>query len=523
MVLLTMVPVSIAAAETVSGCLKGQTVSYILHTAQPQLVTARLRIHSADVTRRGAALSVHSQQGGRVLLRDRVGGEEEALFILPETGARLIVSAPSQSRLCYVLTWQRTHLVSAPPAAENGSPSSRRLQQLQAALGNRHQRAAALTAFWREMARRGTPLVEPLNRKQGRVTFLWRGARHNVRLIGGPSNDHEWLARLPKSDVWYRSFVVANDVRSSYQLAPDIPQLQPDTSLSEVQSRQRQRHALLATAQADPLNPHRFHDASLLVLPAAPAQPPLYPSGRTGKQTLQILSFHSARLRNTRRVWLYRNIAVTPDSRPIRLYVFDGGDYVQAGIPRILDTLSHRGYLPPLVAVFIDNPDHTTRARELPGNPLFADMMAHELVPFIKARTGLLPDGPNTIIGGSSYGGLAAAYVASRYPQQFGQVLSLSGSFWWRSAAGSKPQSIQEMWQRLPQQTTRWFISAGRFETDLQDNDGIRENSAALAQILRQHGYEVHWREYGGGHDYAVWRGALIDGLLTLLRTAKVQ
>ena len=36
-----------------------------------------------------------------------------------------------------------------------------------------------------------------------------------------------------------------------------------------------------------------------------------------------------------------------------------------------------------------------------------------------------------TVLAGSSYGGLAATTVAMRHPEVFGNVLSMSGSFWW--------------------------------------------------------------------------------------------
>jgi enterochelin esterase family protein len=34
--------------------------------------------------------------------------------------------------------------------------------------------------------------------------------------------------------------------------------------------------------------------------------------------------------------------------------------------------------------------------------------------------------------------------------------------------------------------------------------------------VLRIKGNPVIWRDYGGGHDWLVWRGALAEGLIAL-------
>ena len=38
-----------------------------------------------------------------------------------------------------------------------------------------------------------------------------------------------------------------------------------------------------------------------------------------------------------------------------------------------------------------------------------------------------------------------------------------------------------------------------------------------LRDVLRAKGYDVTYREVGGGHDYVHWRAMLADGLMTLL------
>lgn len=56
---------------------------------------------------------------------------------------------------------------------------------------------------------------------------------------------------------------------------------------------------------------------------------------------------------------------------------------------------------------------------------------------------------------------------------------------------------------------TRFFLNTGSCERELLDaNLWMRD---ALS------GYDLTYREYRGGHDYACWQGGLADGLVNLL------
>ena len=39
-----------------------------------------------------------------------------------------------------------------------------------------------------------------------------------------------------------------------------------------------------------------------------------------------------------------------------------------------------------------------------------------------------------------------------------------------------------------------------------------------MRSVLEVQGYDLTYREYQGGHDYACWRGGLADGLIAMLR-----
>lgn len=382
-------------------------------------------------------------------------------------------------------------------------------------------RGGDIEAFWSAVAQQGTPLVEEAGDGQQIVTFLWRGAQRNVRLFGAPSNDHEWLERLAGTDLWFRSFTVPDSLRLSYKLAPDVPEIPGGP--------RERRAALLATAQVDPLNrfpwpaqaPDRFNQDATVTLRNAPVQPGTPPAADADPEQ-RTFTYDSAILGNRRDITLSFPRDLNPaDPRIVVALIFDGDQAIRRmDAPRVLDTLTRSGRLPPVVAVLIPSIDSRTRARELPGNARFADALAEELLPRVEQALNIRVPAARTVLAGVSYGGLATATVALARPDRFGNALSMSGSFWWSPSdidTDGTPYVVQQVaaQERLP---LRFFLSAGLYETG-RDGRGILETSRELRDVLRLKGYPVDWRLYTGGHDYLVWRGALAEGMLALFGT----
>ncbi|MDF5981809.1 alpha/beta hydrolase-fold protein [Pseudomonas aeruginosa] len=131
------------------------------------------------------------------------------------------------------------------------------------------------------------------------------------------------------------------------------------------------------------------------------------------------------------------------------LVLFDEDHYARdVPTPTILDNLIAAGRIRPTLAVIVGNVDASSRGRELPCNEAFADMLAHELLPWLQQRYALSEEPADRVLSGSSYGGLASGCIAYRYPERFGKVLSLSGSFWWG------PDEQQPQW--LVAAVCRW-------------------------------------------------------------------
>jgi enterochelin esterase family protein len=410
-------------------------------------------------------------------------------------------------------------------------------------------------AFWKEMAAGGTPLTEPFGSdgKYQLVTFLWRAIHdtRNVLVRGsfmgvGPASDFS-MHQIPDTDVWYLTLKLPSGARFTYQLSPNDP-------LTFDGPRAGQR---TATRQSDPLNHHplsacppnvsKFNCDSVAELPGAAPQPWLAaksgtPAGRVEKQHIK-----SAIQKIDRPFSVYTPPGYQPRGQPYALLIsFDGEDLADDQNPiTTLNNLIAADKIPPTVAVFVDNVSRR-RLVDLVTNPEFADFMAQELLPWVRAHYHVTKDPKQTVITGYSAGGLAAAYVALRHSEVFGNVLSQSGAFWWsfehqggvcgprcpdsggRSSDNSPLDAttegnimVKEFLAR-PKLSLRFYLAAGTFEIDRDGaGGGILETTRTLRDVLLAKGYEVHYQQFVGGHDGLSWPGALDDGLIALLGSRK--
>lgn len=386
------------------------------------------------------------------------------------------------------------------------------------------QKGQSTDRFWAEVEVLGTPLIE--DTALGTVmTFLARGDYRNVKLMGGPSTNHDALQRLVDSDTWYKSFIVPNNTHLSYQIAPNIP----EPPLSEF----ARRVAIKAVAQVDPYNHHswprsatdKYTTKSTITLKDAPNRRWIKRQAEVPKGALSTFKFTSSTLDNTRDITIYsptvNNNKENSKDDAVLLYIFDAEAYIDTvGLPTILDNLIAEGKVPLVTAVFISNPDNDARARELPANPMFADVLANELVPQINKRLPVAIPTDRTVIAGSSYGGLAATTIALRHPDIFGNVISMSGSYWWhpKDQTAEDKHFVASEVIKMDKAPVRFFLSAGVFETarGKSGSNGILGTNRHLRDILLAKRYDTHYQEYAAGHDYFAWRGIIGDGLVSL-------
>jgi enterochelin esterase family protein len=175
--------------------------------------------------------------------------------------------------------------------------------------------------------------------------------------------------------------------------------------------------------------------------------------------------FKSQILGNERDISVYTPPGYSKDGAPCHLLiVFDRSQYIAdsfAPTPVILDNLAAEGKIPPTVAVFIGN---VNRSKELPCNDMFADFLAKELVPHIRAEYRVTDKPEHTVVAGASYGGLASSFAALRHPEVFGSVLSQSGSYWWGKPDEEEFEWLTRQFVTSPKLPVRFYIDVGLWE-----------------------------------------------------------
>jgi enterochelin esterase-like enzyme len=397
--------------------------------------------------------------------------------------------------------------------------TSPRLEMLKQQIENGEP--GAVEHFWEEMKARHTPLVETLSADQGHVlvTFIYRaqGPTRSVVLISqltaSRSPGDAVLTPLHDTDVWYKTYLLPNDMRLSYNFVPN-PTPESLAYHSELQLR-------------DPLNPVYLPGTenighSVLQLPAAAAQPwiAVKPGVSAGK--VEEIQVESKILDSQRRAWVYIPSGYdSARSTPYPLLAcFDGFVYSSpewVPTPTILDNLISAGKIPPMIAVFIDQ--SARRNLELSNNPQFADFVANELLPQVRKRWRATSDPAQTTLCGSSAGGLASAFAAFRHPDVFGNVLSQSGAFWPGKTRDNPEQEwLTRQFRESDKLPIRFVLQAGILEIVATPLNGpsILATNRHLRDVLGAKGYDVFYSEVAGGHEPLTWRGGVAEGLMQL-------
>jgi enterochelin esterase family protein len=464
-------------------------------------------------------------------------GERLCVFIADTPGIyRIEVTTNATQPVSYTLTLNQVLSLDErlkPKSWQDPNPSPRiEALRKQVASGN-----ADIETFWKQVATEETPLVESIEKdpQHQLVTFLWRGTAKTRNVfpigsfkVGGRYPLDYVFHQIPLTDVWYLTVRLPTGARFTYSLSENDPLL--------FNGFQAER---FATTQVDPLNPHRWGCApdatrydcqSMAEIKGAVPQPWIVKNSSVAEGTIEKRRIHSGLLKNEHDLSIYLPAGYRANSTPYDLVViFDESAYLtKVPTPVIMDNLIAASKIPPTVAVLIANPTQDSRNKELPPNPEFANFLAKELIPWIHAHYNVTDDPGKTVVAGSSLGGLAAAYAGYKHPEVFTNVLCQSGSFWWApDHSGAVPDGVttETGWMakqfiassKLP---LKFYIDAGSFEFDSNGTGGgILETSRNMRDVLLAKGYEVHYQQFVGGHDYLSWRGTFADGLMDLIGT----
>lgn len=394
-------------------------------------------------------------------------------------------------------------------------------------------------AFWSGPAAT-TPLFEALPGPQQTnspshtlVTFLWRGAEERAVLafVNGLSDRKNLAAsemrRVPGTDVWHLSYAVPEGWRGSYGFIPHIgdePAPWAATGSETPPNLRTQRD--LATY--DPrcnvrCNARNGRPLSVAEHEAAPAQPWREPNTPHHPGIAQGVTELTGP--DGRRCWAFDSVGIPSDPAPsdeepphlraaatdpagpedpgVLWLVLDGEVWAEqlrfGEMMRAMTAETQR--LPRIRAVLLDSGTAEQRWDELDGSSRFVNQLADAWLPWARSIFGTDFPTPSCGIAGQSLGGLTALACATEHPDAFGMASAQSSSLWLRApritpfAAGLTP---------------RIRIEVGSLEPLLRTAN--RDFAAALTAA----GADVELREFCGGHDYACWRGGLLDAIATL-------
>ena len=408
----------------------------------------------------------------------------------------------------------------------------------------RPQLASQLQAqLWQQVT--STPLLEADPTQEGKylVTFMWRGAAHNVLLFVNRLTDEKNLAdsymrRLPGTDTWYLTYRMDVDWRASYCFLPAPTAAQaPWLQGSQVRLRQA-----LDGGLPDPHNPvtctnRRGFVQSVVSLPLAPAWPlgewPVFSddaaaggldAGRldasedrdgTGELGAGRGDADAGRLDVVadldtlgRQIWVYTPAPISRTQSCPVLLVLDGEVWLKRHhLHLALAQLMDAGLIAPAYIVFIDSGGTEQRWQEL-GESNFGRYLSGPLLNWLKTHYAISPKPAERVVIGQSLGALTVLRTLVAYPQLIGAGISQSASLW-QDVLFNELNALDAT--QTPLAGTRAWIEVGSQEWILAPLQ-----PKAVHQ-LRKAGMQVKDMVYNGGHDYACWRINLASALMQLL------
>jgi enterochelin esterase-like enzyme len=330
-------------------------------------------------------------------------------------------------------------------------------------------------------------------------TFLYRGEADEVRLaqriVGLP--DRLPMRRLPGTDLWYVILKVPEGSRIEYQL--------------EVS------HAGRVECHNDPLNPKLAYSpvgsSSVCFGPGYVTPDWTVPDPAAPPGQLTDLVVQSVALGRDCTVTLYLPAGFRPTGTYPLLVVHDGGDFLEyAAAKTVLDNLIHRRQVAQTVVAFLHPKDRLT---EYANSAEHAEFVTRELLPLLESELPLAGEPSGRCLLGSSFGAIASLSTARRYPDMYGSLVLLSGSFViTRDGAphGGGPafdpvvDFVNDYRNRPTKVADRLFVSCGAFEPLV-----VRQRP--MLETFRSVGMDVRYVEAYDGHNWVNWRDRLCDAL----------
>ncbi|WBW97788.1 alpha/beta hydrolase [Oceanirhabdus sp. W0125-5] len=384
-----------------------------------------------------------------------------------------------------------------------------------------------LDSFWSTIEEIGTPIIESIDgdNNYSLVTFIYKGDENTDTLqLYIPTNVHPdnidntsyglsefKFECIPNTNVWYTSCIALNDVRFSYKLLLNCPFEKIAECPEKMIKDEFGRDKLVFPDDEDHKNDYVIN---YVLMPAATEHIWVKERGDSLKGEIKTHSSHSNILKNERNIAIYTPSNYSNENEPYNLLIItDGSVYLDISGKEILDNLINDNKIPPTVAVFIDSNDH--RMSELMCNDHFSAYIVEEVIPWVREHYNVTEDASKTIIAGSSLGGLTASFMGLRYPNIFGNILSQSGSYWYKGEDMEDPEKrnwIARQFKKIDKLPLKFYLNVGVLESSR-----MYSTNQEFKEVLESKGYPVSYEEFKSGHDYLSWGETLGTGLIALI------
>ena len=368
---------------------------------------------------------------------------------------------------------------------------------------------------------KGTPIIEELENdsKNSLVTFIYKGDKECENVLFVPPvgkenyNDNQ-MQRILQTDLWYITYEVRNDVRFKYYFSPNDPL---DNNWDEryynrtVYDRLNKKVMIFKGE-----NEEDDEKSSYVIMPQSLEDVWTKKIEGVPRGSVEEYKFESENLEDKRRIRVYTPYGYDKNEKNYGFIVLtDGDEYINVlSATETLNNLIASEKIPPIVAIFIDSTEN--RMKELKCSDSFGEVIVKELIPWARQNYNISSNPKDAIICGLSLGGLTASYLGLNYSKIFGNVLSQSGSYWYRPESYSSV--IDDCWmssnfKKIDKLHLKFYLSIGVLET----KDKIIDTNINLKDTLTSKGYDVEFQWFKSGHDYLSWGENLANGLISLI------
>jgi len=242
----------------------------------------------------------------------------------------------------------------------------------------------------------------------------------------------------------------------------------------------------------------------------------------TASKNVSTFMIEAPQLKTTKKIWIYlpKDYSATAKKYSV-IYMHDAQNLFDSktaysgewNVDEKLDSLKA-----PVIVVGIEH-GNEKRIDELTpfknekyggGNAdNYLDFIVKTLKPYIDKNYRTKPKAKNTIIMGSSLGGLVSYYAILKYPETFGKAGVFSPSFWFSN-------DIYTLTEKAPKIKTKIYFLCGDKESD----DMVKDMTKMERLLDTKRCYCLHLTKSkivkGGEHNEKLWRDGFVKAVLWL-------